>query len=266
MMSNFVNMKTLSVQQPWASAICSGVKDIENRTWQPKETPGRILIHASAKKVPKDFDAKNLWPEMISTMSNLKLFGIMPEYDNMPLSAIIGYVDVVGFDNDRNNDSPWAGLESTHWRLANAYLFDKPIPDVKGKLGLFDYPLDENNLPPAHKVEQDFPFIEGDCLNVYVGDRCWQQLQDDDSIFCIDINDPYVVDIICKEDSLELKPVKEIKIMHRKTDSAEIDVITRKVTNVSWDAYKDEDGKDLTYKLQEDGPEITWMFSIYEMV
>ena len=39
----------------------------------------------------------------------------------------------------------------------------------------------------------------------------------------------------------------------------------RKVTNVTWDAYKDEEGKDLTYKLQEDGPEITWMFAIYEM-
>lgn len=45
-------MKVLSVQQPWASLICTGVKDVENRTWQPKEVPGRILIHASAKKIP----------------------------------------------------------------------------------------------------------------------------------------------------------------------------------------------------------------------
>jgi hypothetical protein len=182
-------------------------------------------------------------------MSNLKQAGILPEYEDMPLSAIIGYVDVVGFDSDNSNDSPWAGLDCTHWQLANAYLFDEPITGVKGKLGLFDYPIDEKNMPPAHKVEQDFPFIEGDCLNVYVNDRCWQELQDDDSIFSIDINDPYVVDVLCKEDSLELKPVKKIRIIRRTANKTQTDVITRKVTNVVWDAYKDEEGKDLTYKL-----------------
>ena len=84
-------MKTLSVQQPWASLICSGVKDIENRTWQPKTAPGRILIHASGKSIPKDYDLKYLMPEEISTISNLRKFGIVPEFEDMPLSAIIGY-------------------------------------------------------------------------------------------------------------------------------------------------------------------------------
>ena len=28
-------MKTLSVRQPWASLLVSGLKDIENRTWAP---------------------------------------------------------------------------------------------------------------------------------------------------------------------------------------------------------------------------------------
>jgi len=256
-------MKTLSVQQPWASAICSGVKDIENRTWQPKETPGRILIHASAKKVPKDFDAKNLWPEMISTMSNLRLFGILPEYEDMPLSAIIGYVDVVGFDTD--NDSPWAGLECTHWQLANAHLFDEPIMDVKGKLGLFDYPLDENNLPPAHKVEQNFPVLENGCLDIHISDSAWQMLQEDDSVFSMDINDPYVIETICKEESFELKPVKEIRFIHYNHNKTEKDVIVRKVKNCGWDAYKDEEGKDLTYTIDDDSPVITWMYAVYEL-
>ena len=30
-------MKVLSIQQPWASLIVAGIKDIENRTWKPKE-------------------------------------------------------------------------------------------------------------------------------------------------------------------------------------------------------------------------------------
>lgn len=44
-------MKVLSIKQPWASLICSGIKDVENRTWKPKEVPGRILIHAGSTKV-----------------------------------------------------------------------------------------------------------------------------------------------------------------------------------------------------------------------
>ena len=37
-------MKTISVQQPWASLICAGIKDVENRNWKPKDNPGRMYI------------------------------------------------------------------------------------------------------------------------------------------------------------------------------------------------------------------------------
>ena len=73
------------------------------------------------------------------------------------------------------------------------------------------------------------------------------------------------VDLICKENSLELKPVKTIKILHRNGNKTGIDTMLRKVTNVAWDAYKDKEGKDLTYQLEENGPEITWMYAVYEM-
>lgn len=48
-------MKAISIKQPWAYLICSGIKPIENRTWQcPKKYIGkRILIHASAKPIAK---------------------------------------------------------------------------------------------------------------------------------------------------------------------------------------------------------------------
>ena len=49
----YEQMKTLSVQQPWASAICSGVKDVENRTWQPKETVCRIQFIPVRKRCQK---------------------------------------------------------------------------------------------------------------------------------------------------------------------------------------------------------------------
>lgn len=250
-------MKVLSVQQPWASLICTGVKDVENRTWQPKEVPGRILIHASAKKIPRDYDMKYLLPEEISVISNMKLFGICPDYDELYYSSIIGYVDVVGFSND--SDSFWAGPGQTHWKLENAHLFDEPIQDVKGKLGLFDYPLDENNLPPAHKVEHNYPVLEGEHLTVHLGDTAWIIFIEDDSVFTIDINDPYVIDTICKEDSFELKPVKEITFINGKNK------ITRKVKNFGWDAYKDADGNDLKYTTKDGKEEMLWALAVYEL-
>lgn len=53
-------MKTLSVRQPWASLLVSGLKDIENRTWAPN-FKGRIMIHASLAKVPKSFAEMNVF-------------------------------------------------------------------------------------------------------------------------------------------------------------------------------------------------------------
>jgi len=37
-------VKTLSVKQPWATYICAGLKDVENRTWTT-DYRGRLLIH-----------------------------------------------------------------------------------------------------------------------------------------------------------------------------------------------------------------------------
>lgn len=156
-------MKALSVKQPWASVICSGIKDVENRTWQPGEAPGRILIHATSSKVERNFEG--LPDDQVSTIKNARLFGQIPEYEDMPLGAIIGYVDCYKIVKD--SDSFWAQPQSYHWCLRDAILFDKPIYGVKGTRGrLFDFELDENNLPPAHKVELSFPHLEDNCLKM----------------------------------------------------------------------------------------------------
>jgi len=44
-------VKALSVQEPWASMICSGVKTIEGRTWATRYR-GDLLICTSAKMAP----------------------------------------------------------------------------------------------------------------------------------------------------------------------------------------------------------------------
>lgn len=148
-------MKVLSVKQPWASLICSGIKDVENRTWKcPQKYIGqRVLIHAG-KTI--DNNAVDKIAVFNGALAQLLQNGI---YKNeFPLGSIIGIVEIVGCEI--NYPSIWAekstgvlignkfyhknGEEPIYnWVLANPICFDKPILNVKGKLGFWDYDLPE---------------------------------------------------------------------------------------------------------------------------
>ena len=148
--------KVLSVKQPWSFLICSGIKDIENRTWKcPQKYIGEmVLIHASAK--PENI---KLEMEGQATVKEIQLLSALNYCDENELySAIIGSVEIV--DCVINHPSIWAensnGVMVGHtfvyksnekpiwnWVLANPVLFDNPILNVKGKLGFWDYDLPE---------------------------------------------------------------------------------------------------------------------------
>lgn len=68
-------MKTLSIRQPYATLICSGVKDVENRSWNT-QLRGRVLIHAS-KNYTDLFEIKELhlfreYDKMVSLSGDVK--------------------------------------------------------------------------------------------------------------------------------------------------------------------------------------------------
>lgn len=147
-------MKVLSVQQPWASLIVAGIKDIENRTWKPKVNPGRILIHASKKCSERTIYNEPI--EWVQEILNERFLGNIPDYPDMPNNAIIGCVTIERIDKD-NAYSVWAAGESDdenlfYWHLKDACIFEKPIVDVKGKLWLWDYDIEENKLPLAYDL------------------------------------------------------------------------------------------------------------------
>lgn len=132
-------MKVLTVKQPWAYLICSGIKNIENRTWKcPQKYIGqRVLIHASAKP-----DNIKLEMDGQATAEEIQLLSALNYCDENELySAIIGSVEIV--DCVINHPSVWAEKGVYNWVLANPILFDKPILNVKGKLGFWDYELPE---------------------------------------------------------------------------------------------------------------------------
>lgn len=154
-------MKAISVKQPWAYLLCSGIKDIENRTWRlPEKMKGqKVLIHASGKSLS--------WLEFIDYVMRLdcedldilKAIRETPFSEgwlkSLPTGAIIG--SVVFTDCTINHASIWAersggiapvgGHVRDHekpliynWVASSPILFDKPILNVKGKLSFWNYP------------------------------------------------------------------------------------------------------------------------------
>ncbi len=206
-------MKVLSVQQPWASLICAGIKDVENRTWKAAQIPGRVLIHASSKKVSKNFFAGI--PEYLeSIISNEIGFGNIASLDSLPTSAIIGYVTVTGFE-EGEVDSIWADPAGViKWKLEDAWLFDEPILDVKGKLNLFDYDLDENNMPPAHQVELNDVALNDAEDEVFIPSEknTFDKIKAGEFEGIELYLTSYLVDLLCVENEYALKPFKSVTI------------------------------------------------------
>jgi hypothetical protein len=147
--------KVLSVKQPLAYLICSGIKDIENRTWKlPEKYKNEwVLIHASAdKKLDLSVLTEEQMQEAYLELTGTRRFPKLP-VKKWTRSAIIGAVKYS--DCVINNPSIWAektdnldmvmfGFKKIYnWVVSEAILFDKPILNVKGKLGFWDYDLEE---------------------------------------------------------------------------------------------------------------------------
>ena len=205
-------MKTLSIQQPWALMTCCGIKDVENRTWKTDRVPGRILIHASSKKVPENF-FDTIPEEWQSHIVNHQMMGNLPDFKDMETGAIIGYATVTEFAEE--TDSVWdCGSDIIKWKLTDAWLFDEPIRGVKGKLNLFDYPLDESNLPPAHQVELKKMELDGENIVLPCVDASIEEVEagvvDTIGLFFIQDDMSFMLESL---DPLVWKPIKTITLI-----------------------------------------------------
>lgn len=116
--------KVLTIKQPWASLIVNGYKTIENRTWSTKYR-GRLLIHAG-----KSSD---------NSITDKEILKDIDELDKpLPKSAIIGEAQLVNCTKD-DIDDKYSEKGAVHWVLDEIVKYDKPIVDVNGKLGLWNY-------------------------------------------------------------------------------------------------------------------------------
>ena len=114
------DIRCLAVRQPWAWALMTGVKNIENRTWKT-DYRGPIVIQASASK---------------TEVNQLGKAGKLPPRDFVygALLGIVDLVDVVPMSEDLEAN-PWAWGPYC-WKVANPRIFPEPIP-AKGKLTLY---------------------------------------------------------------------------------------------------------------------------------
>ncbi len=128
--------KALTIKNPWADLIAADIKDVENRS-RRTHYRGTVLIHSSKQidsRWPNPFTL--FTPEQIQAIPSEKISRIVHAND-LKFSSIIGQVDIV--DCIQDSKSIWAIPGQWHWVLKNAIMYAKPVPNVKGQLGLWNY-------------------------------------------------------------------------------------------------------------------------------
>lgn len=128
-----VELRALTVRQPWATWITLGVKAVENRTW-PTKYRGTLLIHAGAA-----FE-EDAWR---TTVVRALPRGTLPGLTSVPRSAILAVVELTDCHEYKSGccDTPWAekGAGTWHWVLANVRALPDPVA-CKGSLSLWRVP------------------------------------------------------------------------------------------------------------------------------
>ena len=135
-------MKLLTIKQPWASLICLGIKDVENRTWRQDSLIGERLLIMASKKDENMAATYERWRE---EYQRLVADGIVPPLNELPKGVIIGYVDVASIEEV--SDSIWAA-DSSHLKyvLKNAHLFQIPLHGVHGQPRPINYEISPTEL------------------------------------------------------------------------------------------------------------------------
>ncbi|MES2395853.1 MAG: ASCH domain-containing protein [Bacteroidota bacterium] len=135
--------KALTIKNPWAYLIASGIKTVENRS-RRTHYRGKILIHSSKVNDKTSVHISDLLTEEQWNFLSIKDKMIMTvgEFNN---SSIIGEAEIV--DCIENSKSVWAVPGQWHWIIKNAVLYPHPIQNIKGKLGIWNYDHNPSNTP-----------------------------------------------------------------------------------------------------------------------
>jgi hypothetical protein len=123
----------LTVWQPWAWALAAGVKDVENRDWQPppKAVGGFIAIHAG-----KTWDSEG-YPGFVRMLAAASSAAEPPDPMRVAHGAIVGVARLLSVVRD--SPSPWF-CGPIGWQMGDAVAIE-PVP-CRGDRKLWELPPD----------------------------------------------------------------------------------------------------------------------------
>jgi len=124
--SKLIDVKVLTVRQPWAGLIASGRKDVENRTWAPPDAVigTRIGIHAAGRATDHT-QAFRLYNDSFLDEPLCEPRGV--------LLATVILADVV-----TDHPSEWALPHLFHWVLTDPRVL-RVKPHMTGHTGLWNW-------------------------------------------------------------------------------------------------------------------------------
>lgn len=143
-------MRALTIRQPWASLIATGVKRYETRS-RPTRVRGRIAIHAGlalpfrrgiTRCMAPDVTVFHFWRDGLWIETGA---GLQREMRRLPLGAVVATAELV--DCVRTEDTGTPTLERRlgdwtpgrwAWELADVRPLAEPVP-ARGKQGWWDW-------------------------------------------------------------------------------------------------------------------------------
>lgn len=125
--------KALSIRQPWAWAILTAGKDIENRGWWTN-IRGPICIHASKSMTKAEYEDCLDTVEHVGRLRQLPDGVALPPFNQLQRGGIFGIATII--DCVDTSESPWF-FGKFGFVLSEV----KPVPfiPVKGALGFFNW-------------------------------------------------------------------------------------------------------------------------------
>lgn len=146
-----MELKAISIWQPYASLIVHGHKFTETRSWNaPKSLIGKRIAIASTKKIQ---------PEQTALISNLEFMDhydntMMPFIKDLPMGYIVGTAILNSSDimteedlNDITDEERMFGVWEVGryaWRMRDP-IFHQDPQQCKGQQGIWEWKEDEIN-------------------------------------------------------------------------------------------------------------------------
>ena len=161
----------MSIRQPWAWAIASGCKPVENRTWLP---PGGLLGRrigiAATAKAPRPEEVEELRRICLDVPRNYVLGSIVAvatlvgakrlDKDYSPSGYVGDPEKIAAWDREHAGTWEIWATGPVCWLLSEVFELPKPVP-CKGMIGIWDLPSAELSevqaqSPPASTVPRLF--------------------------------------------------------------------------------------------------------------